>query len=68
MNDQEGHSQRCKMVEYDKVPEIYDGNKNCNNLDDSKLKITPVMFDWPVGWQKVLFHQSVDCKSSGQDS
>ena len=27
-----------------------------------------VMFDQPVGWQKVLFHQSVDCIFSRQDS
>ena len=26
-----------------------------------------VMFDQPVGWQKVLFHQSVDCKFSRQE-
>ena len=36
--------------------------------DDYITEYIQVMFDQPVGWQTILFHQSVDCIFSRQDS
>ena len=38
-----------------------------DHVDREELRLL-IMFDQPVGWQKVLFHHSVYCIFSRQDS